>query len=36
MHILKVDFHDVNKEEEISIGEVYEEMLKRPSAGKKH
>lgn len=35
MHILKVDFHDVNKEEEISIGEVYEEMLKRPSAGKK-
>lgn len=31
MHITKVDFDDYNHEEEISLGEIFEEMAKRPS-----
>lgn len=31
MHITKVDFDDYNHEEEISLGEIFEEMSKRPS-----
>lgn len=36
MHILKVNPKNFNEEEEVSLGEVYEEILKRPSAGKTH
>lgn len=36
MHILKFNSQDLTSEEEVSLGEVYEEMLKRPSAGKTH
>lgn len=36
MRILKVDFLDSAKEKEVSLGEIYEEILKRPSASKQH